>query len=57
MRQFLSVILSIIVFAHPINAGECVGIAIVFAALGGQIAHKASERRQRELSAAAERAR
>ena len=57
VRQFLSVVLSIVVFAHPVNAGECAGIAVVFAALGGQIAHKANERRRRELSAAAERAR
>jgi len=48
VRQFLSVILSIIVFAHPVNAGECLGIAIVFASLGAQIAWKANERRNRE---------
>jgi len=57
VRQFLSVILSIVVFAHPINAGECAGIAIVFVALGAQIGFKAQARRRRELSAAAERAR
>lgn len=40
VRQFLSVILSIVFFAHPINSMEAVGILMVFVALGGQIAHK-----------------
>ena len=41
VRQFLSVMLSIVLFSHPINAGECCGILVVFAALGAQIALKA----------------
>jgi adenosine 3'-phospho 5'-phosphosulfate transporter B2 len=40
VRQFLSVVLSIVFFAHPLNAMEAVGIAIVFVALGGQIVQK-----------------
>jgi len=40
VRQFLSVVLSILFFAHPLNAMEAVGIGIVFAALGGQIVQK-----------------
>jgi len=47
VRQFLSVVLSIVFFAHPINMMEAVGIAIVFAALGGQILHKWRAKRQR----------
>ena len=40
VRQFLSVVLSIIIFSHPVNAGECVGILVVFVSLGAQIAYK-----------------
>ena len=40
VRQFLSVVLSIIFFAHPLNSMEAVGIAIVFVALGAQILEK-----------------
>lgn len=40
VRQFLSVVLSIIFFNHPLNMMEAVGIGIVFLALGGQIVHK-----------------
>lgn len=40
VRQFFSVVLSIAFFAHPLHSMEAVGIAIVFAALGAQIAHK-----------------
>ncbi|KAL3903339.1 MAG: hypothetical protein SGPRY_011719 [Prymnesium sp.] len=57
VRQFLSVVLSIVVFSHPINAGECSGIVIVFAALGGQIIWKAHERQRLEQTDAAARAR
>mmetsp|Transcript_66628 Transcript_66628/g.199078 ORF Transcript_66628/g.199078 Transcript_66628/m.199078 type:complete len:446 (-) Transcript_66628:294-1631(-) len=37
VRQLLSILLSILLFAHPVNAMEAVGISIVFGALGGQI--------------------
>merc|ERR1719502_2610664 len=37
VRQFLSVVLSIVFFAHPINLMMSLGIFIVFAALGIQI--------------------
>ena len=47
MRQFLSVVLSIIFFAHPLNTMEAVGIAIVFLALGSQIADKWRQKRIR----------
>ena len=40
VRQFLSVVLSIVFFAHPLNSMEAVGIAIVFAALGTEVASK-----------------
>ena len=40
VRQFLSVVLSIVFFAHPLNSMEAVGIFIVFAALGAQIFDK-----------------
>ena len=40
VRQFLSVVLSIVFFAHPLNTMEAVGIAIVFLALGAQIFEK-----------------
>ena len=40
VRQFLSVVLSILFFAHPLNSMEAVGIAMVFLALGAQIAGK-----------------
>ena len=40
VRQFLSVIFSILFFAHPINGMMAFGICIVFAALGGQIFDK-----------------
>ena len=40
VRQFLSVVLSIIFFAHPLNFMSAVGIATVFIALGVQIAAK-----------------
>merc|ERR1719453_121542 len=40
VRQFLSVVLSIVFFAHPLNSMEAVGIFIVFAALGAQILDK-----------------
>ena len=38
--QFLSVVLSILFFAHPLNSMEALGIAMVFVALGAQIAGK-----------------
>ena len=44
VRQFLSVVLSIVFFAHPLNKMEAVGIAMVFVALGTQIAAKWSSR-------------
>ena len=47
VRQFLSVVLSIVFFAHPLNTMEAVGIAIVFAALGGQILYKWRAQRHR----------
>lgn len=40
VRQFLSVVLSIIFFAHPINRMMALGIAMVFVALGVQIIDK-----------------
>ena len=46
VRQFLSVVLSIVLFAHPVNAGEVVGIVIVFSALSAQIWSKAQARRR-----------
>ena len=45
VRQFLSVVLSILFFHHPINQMEAVGILIVFAALGAQIWHKFQARK------------
>ena len=47
VRQFLSVVLSIVFFAHPLNAMEAVGIAIVFLALGAEIASKWHAKRTR----------
>ena len=47
VRQFLSVVLSILFFAHPLNTMEAVGIAIVFTALGGQILQKWMAKRSR----------
>lgn len=44
VRQFLSVVLSLVLFAHPVNGAQCAGIVLVFAALGGQIALKARAR-------------
>ena len=41
VRQFLSVVLSIMLFAHPVNSGEVAGILVVFTALASQIALKA----------------
>ena len=40
VRQFLSVVLSIVFFAHPINFMMGIGIMIVFVALGAQIFDK-----------------
>ena len=40
VRQLLSIVLSILFFAHPINAMETLGIAIVFVALTAQIYQK-----------------
>jgi len=40
VRQFLSVVLSIILFAHPINMMMSLGILMVFAALSVQILDK-----------------
>merc|ERR1719238_2016905 len=37
VRQLLSIVLSILFFAHPLNAMEVLGIGIVFTTLGGQI--------------------
>jgi adenosine 3'-phospho 5'-phosphosulfate transporter B2 len=50
VRQFLSVVLSIVFFAHPINAMEALGIAIVFLALGGQIGQKWINRKSKAKS-------
>merc|ERR1712032_1694449 len=46
VRQLLSIMLSIIFFAHPINQMEALGIAIVFVALGAQIFQKWQARRR-----------
>ena len=43
VRQFLSVVLSIVLFAHPVNPGMCFGILVVFVSLGAQIADKARQ--------------
>ena len=40
VRQLLSIVLSILFFAHPLNAMEVVGIGIVFATLAAQIFSK-----------------
>mmetsp|Transcript_43938 Transcript_43938/g.72983 ORF Transcript_43938/g.72983 Transcript_43938/m.72983 type:complete len:419 (-) Transcript_43938:811-2067(-) len=40
VRQLLSIVLSIVFFGHPVNHMEALGVAIVFVALGGQIAQK-----------------
>ena len=40
VRQLLSIVLSILFFAHPINAMETLGIAVVFVALTAQIYQK-----------------
>lgn len=40
VRQLLSIVLSILFFAHPINAMESLGVFIVFAALASQIYQK-----------------
>lgn len=45
VRQFLSVIFSILFFAHVINSMMTLGIAIVFAALSAQIFEKWRSRR------------
>jgi len=57
VRQFLSVILSIAIFAHPINAGECAGIFVVFITLSSQIALKANARRKQDRASGPERKR
>ena len=44
VRQFLSVVLSLVLFAHPVNGAQCVGILLVFASLGAQIGMKARAR-------------
>jgi drug/metabolite transporter (DMT)-like permease len=49
VRQFLSVVLSIIFFAHPLNAMEAVGILMVFAALGVQIGSKWRGRKSKPI--------
>ena len=51
VRQFLSVVLSIVFFGHPINGMEAVGIGIVFLALGAQVHDKwmAQKRRRDEV--------
>ena len=54
VRQLLSIVLSILFFAHPLNAMEVLGIGIVFATLGGQILSKYLANR---ASAAAQAAR
>jgi adenosine 3'-phospho 5'-phosphosulfate transporter B2 len=40
VRTLLSVILSFLIFSHAVNAGEAMGIATVFAALGLQVVVK-----------------
>jgi len=40
VRQLLSIVLSILFFAHPLNAMEVLGIGIVFATLAAQILSK-----------------
>ena len=40
VRQFLSVVLSILFFAHPINLMMGCGIAIVFLSLGAEVFHQ-----------------
>ena len=54
VRQLLSIVLSILFFAHPLNAMEVLGIGIVFTTLGGQILSKYLANR---ASAAAQAAR
>ncbi len=47
VRQFLSVVLSILFFSHPINLMMGCGIAIVFLSLGAQIFDKWRKRSQK----------
>jgi adenosine 3'-phospho 5'-phosphosulfate transporter B2 len=47
VRQFLSVVLSIVFFSHPLNGTMAAGIAVVFLALGAQIADKWRSRPKR----------
>merc|ERR1711920_374227 len=46
VRQLLSIVLSILFFAHPVNQMEALGIGIVFVALGAQIFQKWKSRRR-----------
>jgi len=48
VRQLLSIVLSILFFAHPINAMEMLGIAIVFVALTSQIYQKYQANKAKE---------
>lgn len=48
VRQLLSIVLSILFFAHPINAMESLGIAIVFVALTAQICQKYQANKAKE---------
>merc|ERR1719238_565787 len=45
VRQLLSIVLSILLFSHPVNSQMMSGVALVFAALGGQIYYKYKNRK------------
>uniref|UniRef100_A0A7S0LHM6 Sugar phosphate transporter domain-containing protein n=1 Tax=Coccolithus braarudii TaxID=221442 RepID=A0A7S0LHM6_9EUKA len=54
VRQLLSIVLSILFFAHPVNNMEALGIGIVFLALGAQIAQKWHGRKKPKAEVAKE---
>ena len=50
IRQLISIAVSFVLFSHPINSGQLLGIALVFSTVALSIRRKVQEKRAKEAA-------